>query len=134
MAWPLEAPRTLLFVFPALTVSLVVSLVAVAALSGLATARGRQVDNPTFYATAVAEVLLLIQLVVGIMARDQAPHELSSGLFIAYLAGMAVVPPAAFFWALADRETRWGTGVLAIAAFGLMVMVGRLVQIWNGQG
>lgn len=119
--------------FPALTIALVLSLVAVAALSGLATARGRQVDNPTFYATAVAEALLLIQLVVGIATREDAPHGLSTGLFIAYLAGMAVVPPAAFFWALTDRESRWGTGVLTIAALGLMVMVGRLVQIWNGQ-
>lgn len=116
-----------------LTVALVVSLLAVAALSGLACARGRQVDNPTFYATAVAEVLLVVQLVVGIVTRDDAPHGLSTGLFVAYLAGMVVVPPAAFFWALADRESRWGTGVLAIAALGLMVMVARLVQIWNGQ-
>lgn len=120
--------------FSPLTIALVVSLLAVAALSGLACARGRQVDNPTFYATAVAEALLVAQLVIGIATRADAPHGLSTGLFVAYLAGMVVVPPAAFFWALADRESRWGTGVLAIAALGLMVMVGRLVQIWNGQG
>lgn len=119
---------------PVLTAALIVSLLAVAVLSGLATARGRQVDNPTFYATAAAEVLLVVQLVVGIATRADAPHGLSTGLFVAYLAGMVAVPPAAFFWALADRESRWGTGVLTIAALGLMVMVGRLVQIWDGQG
>ncbi|WP_083915614.1 hypothetical protein [Demetria terragena] len=119
---------------PALTVALIVGLLAVAALSGLSTVRGRQVDNPTFYAICLVELLLVIQLVVGIAIRGEAPHGLSTGLFVAYLAGMAVVPPAAFFWALADRESRWGTGVLTIAALGLMVMVGRLVQIWNGQG
>ena len=40
---------------------------------------------------------------------------------------MAVVPPAAFYWALADRESRWGTGVLAVAALGLSVLVAMLL-------
>ncbi|BDZ57295.1 hypothetical protein FB554_0654 [Barrientosiimonas humi] len=118
---------------PVLTGALVASLLLLAGLAALATARGRAVDNPTFYAAALVELLLVVQVVVGIALRDDAPHGLSTGLFVAYLLGMAVVPPAAFYWALADRESRWGTGVLAVAALGLMVMVGRLLQIWNGQ-
>lgn len=117
-----------------LTAALVAGLLLLTVLATVATVRRRPVDNPTFWVAVVVEVLLVAQLVVGIAERNSAPHGMSAALFIAYLVGMLVVPPAAVLWAVADRETAWGTGVLAVAALGLLVMVVRLVQIWNGQG
>lgn len=117
-----------------LTTAIIVCLVALSGLAMLATLRGRPVDNPTFYVAAAAEVLIVIQLVVGVVQRDQGAQSMSAPLFIAYLGGLAAVLPAAFAWSVAERESRWGTGVLLVAALGLLVMVGRLVQIWNGNG
>lgn len=120
--------------FPLLTAALAAALCVLAGFAVFSTITGRQVDNRTFWAAVVVEVLLVVQLVVGVVLRDDAPHGLSSGLWLAYLGALVVVPPAAILWAVADRETRWGTGVLAIAALSMLVMLGRLVQIWNGHG
>lgn len=120
--------------FPLLTAALAAALCVLTAFSAWSTFAGRQVDNRTFWAAVAVEVLLVVQLVVGVLDRGNAPHGLSTGLWLAYLGALVVVPPAAVLWAVADRETRWGTGVLAIAAVSMLVMLGRLVQIWNGQG
>ncbi|MDE9364182.1 hypothetical protein PZ938_01050 [Luteipulveratus sp. YIM 133132] len=117
-----------------LTAALVVVLVMLAALTALATVRGRQIDNPTFYVACAAELLIVVQLVVGIVRSGDGAAGMSAALFIAYLAGLVAVLPIAGFWAVAERESRWGTGVLLVATLGLLVMVARLVQIWNGHG
>ena len=117
-----------------LTYALVAVLVVLAAMTALATVRGRPIDNPTFYVGCLAEVLIVVQLVVGIVRSGDGDPAMSAALFIAYLAGLVAVLPIAGFWAIAERESRWGTGVLLVAALGLLVMLGRLVQIWNGQG
>ncbi|YAL84175.1 hypothetical protein ACMYYO_05010 [Dermacoccaceae bacterium W4C1] len=119
---------------PPLTIALCAALVLLAVLAVIATVRGRQVDNATFWVTAVVEVLMIAQLIAGIALRNDAPHGMSSALWLSYLGAMVFVPPAAFLWAIADRETPWGTGVLAVAALSMLVMMARLVQIWNGQG
>lgn len=118
--------------FLPLTVALLVATIGLAALSGIATLRGRPIDNPMFYLTIATEVLLLIQLAVGIATLGSADPKMNSGIFIAYLIGLICVPPIAGFWAIAERESRWGTAVLLVAGIGLAIMIGRLVQLWNG--
>ena len=49
-----------------------------------------------------------------------------------YLVGLLIILPVAGFWAIAERESRWGTAVLLLAAVGLGIMVGRILQLWNG--
>lgn len=117
-----------------LTAAILAVLGLLALLVAIATVRGQQVGNPTFYVVCAAELLLITQLVVGVARSGDGAASMSASLFIAYLAGQIVVLPIAFFWAVSERESRWGTGVLLVAALGLLVMVGRLVRIWNGQG
>ncbi|MGI5155576.1 hypothetical protein [Microbispora sp. CA-102843] len=57
-------------------------------------------------------------------------HVVEKATLIGYLAGTVVIPPAAMWWGRAER-TRWGPGVIAVAAFTVAVMTGRLLQIWN---
>lgn len=117
-----------------LTVTLVVLLAVLSAYVAYLTIRGRAMDNPTFYLAGACEVAIVVQLVVGIATADSGDSHMSKGLFIAYLVGLVFVLPAAGFWAIAERTTRWGTGVLLVAALGLLVMVFRLLQLWNGIG
>jgi hypothetical protein len=43
-----------------------------------------------------------------------------------------LIPPAAVFWALIERNSRWSTVVLAVAALSIAVMLVRMHQIWTG--
>lgn len=115
-----------------LTIALLVTTIGLCGYAAVATLRGKPVDNPMFYLTVTVEVLLVIQLIVGIILINSADPAMSKGIFIAYLLGLILVPPMALFWSVAERESRWGTAVLLVAALGLAIMVGRLVQLWNG--
>lgn len=116
-----------------LTVLLTALLAGLAAYAAFLTARGRPIDNPMFYLACAAELAVIAQLVVGIARLGDANAHMSKGLFIAYLAGLVCVLPVAGVWSLAERESRWGTGVMLVATLGLLVMVARLLQLWNGQ-
>ena len=115
-----------------LTVLLLAVTVGLALYAAYATVRGRPIDNPMFYLTIAVEVLLVIQLVVALFTIGSADPAMSRPVFFAYLIGLLVVPPVALFWSIAERESRWGTSVLLVAAVGLAIMVGRMVQLWNG--
>lgn len=117
-----------------MTAALFASLGAATAYGIWLTVRGREIDNPMFYLLLLAEALLVVQLVLGIVRAGDADSHMSRGIFIAYLLGMVAVLPVAGFWAVAERKSRWGNGVLLVALIGLLVMVVRLVQLWNGQG
>ena len=61
--------------FLPLTVALLVTTCVLALLALVATVRGRPIDNPMFYLTIAIEVLLVIQLIVGIATSGSAdPH------------------------------------------------------------
>lgn len=118
--------------FLPLTAALLLTTCVLALLALVATLRGRPIDNPMFYLTIAVEVLLVVQLVVGCLTTGSADPRMNVGIFIAYLVGLILVPPVAGFWAIAERQSRWGTAVLLVAAVGLAIMIGRLVQLWNG--
>lgn len=115
-----------------LTVALIATTCVLAALAAVATVRGRPIDNPMFYLAIAIEVLLVLQLFVGIATSGSADPSMNAGIFVAYLFGLILVLPAAGLWAIAERESRWGTAVLLVGAVCLAVMLGRLVQLWNG--
>ena len=121
-----------MLVLAPLTAVLLISIGAAGLYGVLLTVRGRAIDNPLFYLLCAAEALLVVQLVVGILRLGDANSHMSRGIFIAYLAGMVAVLPVAGLWAIAERRSRWGTGVLLVALAGLLVMVLRLVQLWAG--
>lgn len=51
--------------------------------------------------------------------------------FFAYLVVAIMVPVAAGFWALVERN-RWSTIILGVAALTVAIMLVRMNQIWTG--
>ncbi len=120
-------------VFAPLTYVTGVTLALLALLAAVALVRRRPIDDPMLWTGCVAEALIAIQLVVGVVLSGHGGHGMSTPLFIAYLAGLVVALPVAGVWAIAERDSASSSGVILIAALGLLVMLVRLVQIWNGQ-
>lgn len=89
--------------------------------------------EPHVIGAGVVELLVLVQVLVAVvmLAVQGAPDQL--GVFIAYLVVSLVVLPLGLFWALAEKS-RWGTGVLLVAALSVPVVVVRLQQLWEGAG
>ena len=96
-------------------------------VSGLA---GRVPNDYTLGATALVEVLLLAQVVIGIVS-PLAGNPPSGDLleFWVYLGSAVLIPPAAIVWSLVDRG-RWSTAILGVACLAIAVMVYRMGQIW----
>lgn len=94
---------------------------------------GRVPNDLALGALAFVELLLLAQLAVAIVAPAFGNHATGSLLeFYTYLVGALLLPPAAAFWALLERN-RWSTVVLGVAALAVAVMVYRMLQIWTVQ-
>ena len=106
---------------------------AVGALAGVATARGRRVDDVQLVATAVLELGMLVQAVVGVVRLLGVERPVSGVVFVGYLLTTVLVPPLGAFWAVGERS-RWGTGVLAVAGLTCAILVVRLEQVWRTGG
>ena len=111
--------------------------VAVAVLAGvfciILGLAGRLPNDYTLGATLLVEVLLIAQLVVAIVAPLVGNQPTGSMLeFYVYQISAVVLPPAAVFWALIERN-RWSTVILGVACLSIAVMVYRMYQIWTVQ-
>jgi hypothetical protein len=94
---------------------------------------GRLPNDFTLGATLLVEVLLLGQLVVAILAPLFGNNASGSTLeFYIYLISAVLIPPAAVFWGLIERN-RWSTVILGVACLAIAVMVYRMHQIWMVQ-
>ena len=94
---------------------------------------GRVPSDLTIGALALVEVLLVAQLIVAILAPAFGNEPTGSVLeFYVYLVSALLLPPAAAFWALLERN-RWSTVILGVAALAVGVMVYRMLQIWTVQ-
>ena len=95
---------------------------------------GRKPNDLTMGATALVELLLIVQLVVAIAAPFTGNTATGSVLeFYTSLVSAILVPVAAVAWALIERS-RWSTVILGVAGLGVFVMVYRMWQIWTVQG
>jgi len=91
---------------------------------------GRRPSDYTLGATALVELLLVVQVVIALFAPATGNLPTGSGLeFWVYLVSAVLIPPAAVLWALVDRN-RWSTAVLGVACLAVAVMVYRMGQIW----
>src|SRR4051794_2450490 len=98
------------------------------ALAAVVTAvRDRPMGAVLLAGLGLLELALLVQAGLAVGRIGQVGEKAT---FIGYLLGTLVIPPAAVWWGRAER-TRWGPGVIAVAAFTVAVMTGRLLQIWN---
>jgi hypothetical protein len=112
--------------------------VAVAIVAGLLCLAvglaGRTPSDLTLGATAIVELLLLVQLVVSIVAPAVGNTPTGDPLeFGLYLGSAILLPIGAGFWALVDRS-KWATVILGVANLAIAVMVYRMHQIWFVQG
>lgn len=112
--------------------------VAIAVIAGLFAIimgfAGRKPNDFTLGATALVELLLVVQVVVALVAPATGNSPTGSlAEFWVYLVSAVLIPPAAAFWALIDRN-RWSTVVLGVACLAIAVMLYRMGQIWFVQG
>ena len=111
------------------TVQVAVAVVVGLACLVLGLAR-RKPNDFTLGATALVEVLLIVQVIIALVAPTVGNQPSGSLLeFWVYLISAALLPPAAVFWALIERN-RWSTVILGVAALAVAVMLYRMGQIW----
>ncbi|WP_368499563.1 hypothetical protein [Herbiconiux sp. A18JL235] len=108
--------------------------VAVAVVAGLLCVVlgliGKVPNDLTMGATALVEVLLVVQLVMSLVAPAFGNTPTGDPLeFWVYLVSAVLLPLAGGFWALIDR-TRWSTVVLGAVCLAVAVMVYRMNVIW----
>lgn len=83
-------------------------------------------------ALAVVELAILTQLVLSIaLVSGGSRAETDTVEFFSYLMVALIIPIAAGFWALVERN-RWSTMVLGVAALTVAIMLFRMQQIWFG--
>lgn len=109
-----------------------VAALLLAAWCGWAAYRDQPTKDWHFIGMAVASVLALVQLVIGVvqLARGEEPAQ-GTTIFVAYLLGAFACVPAAGFMSLAER-TRWGSVTVAAGGVVLAVLEVRLYDIWGG--
>jgi hypothetical protein len=90
----------------------------------------RPLTDSLFWGLALVEVALVVQSVAGFVALGRTNRPVDGVTFGAYLVSIVLVLPIATVWGVSDR-TRWGTGVLAVGCFTVVVLLARLVQIWG---
>ncbi len=115
---------------PALTVSLFAVLGLLCLVTLVYAVIGRPVDNLVLGVTGLVGLVLLVQLAVGLVMVLTTQHDIPAWEFGAYLFGMVALLPVAFLWSVAERDTRWGMGVLFLAGLALLVMTQRIIAIW----
>jgi hypothetical protein len=95
---------------------------------------GRRPSDLSMGATALVELLLIVQLVVAIVAPIAGNEATGSLLeFYTYLISAILLPLAGGAWALIERS-RWSTVILGVVCLSVAVMVYRMLQIWTVQG
>jgi hypothetical protein len=95
---------------------------------------GRKPNDLTMGATAVVEVLLIVQLFIAIFSPLFGNDPSGSLLeFYIYLISAVLLPLAGGFWALIERS-RWSTVILGAVCLAVAVMVYRMNVIWFVQG
>jgi hypothetical protein len=79
------------------------------------------------------ELLLLLNLVLGIVHVARDGHGVSTWEYVAYLIGATLIVPVGVVWS-SGEQTRGGTGVLVVALLVVPFMFLRLANIWAGGG
>lgn len=113
-----------------LTIGLVVTsgLLAVASLHHLV--RHRLIDDLLMILAAVVEVLLIVQVVVGLPRSGDITDGGERATFIAYLFTVLVVLPVTVFIAIKERS-QWAMAIMVAGALVVIMLVGRLQQVWT---
>ena len=93
--------------------------------------RDRGIDLALLIGAAAVEIVVLVQLVVGIFSMVGSDRDMARVVFVCYLVGAALIPPAGVAWGVGEKN-RYGSAVLLGVFLIIPVMVLRLNQIWAG--
>ena len=122
---------------PAVVSALTAGLMLLVAAYGIAalvlTAMDRAPREYLVIASMVlsALVVVMVAIAAGLLVSGERPDEL--GPFVGSLVVAVILLPLGTLWALTERS-RWGTGVLAVACFTLLVVMVRLQDLWSTTG
>ncbi|WP_424214655.1 hypothetical protein ACN20G_22715 [Streptomyces sp. BI20] len=120
--------------YVALTVTLGIAALALAAWCGHAALKDQPTKDWHFGGMAVVTLLALVQLVIGLVRLGAGDEPDEGGvIFVAYLLGAFAAVPAAGVLSLSER-TKWGSVTVAAGAVVLAVLEVRLHDIWGGPG
>jgi multisubunit Na+/H+ antiporter MnhG subunit len=75
-------------------------------------------------------VVTVVQSVIGLVRVASGYRPLETATTVGYLLAILIIIPLAWFWANNER-TRWSGVVLAVAAFSVLAMTLRLLQLWT---
>jgi hypothetical protein len=113
-----------------LSVLLIAACVVAAGWSALLAARDRLVGNGLLVVLLVAELLIVAQLVVSLVAVARGDRPDSVPTFLAYAVAEPFVLPVGLFWSQAEKS-RSSTLVLTLVCVAAPVMTGRMLQMWS---
>jgi hypothetical protein len=106
----------------------------VVALAGLAsTLAHRRIGLVHLAGAVVLELLVVAQAVVAGIALTDGERPPDTATFLGYLGGVVLLPVAGVLWSRTE-PSRWAGTVLAVASLVTVVMVWRLVQLWEAPG
>jgi hypothetical protein len=112
-------------------ITIVACSTLVALWSFVLSALNREPSKALLAGLGVVELLLLVQLVIGVVLLIGGDRPGSIATYLAYLIGSLVVLPVGAMWALAERS-RSSTAVLGITCVAIPIMVLRLNEVWSG--
>ena len=91
---------------------------------------GRKPNDLVLGSAVLVELLLVAQVIVSLIAPAAGNQPTGSLLeYWIYLGTAVLIPLAAAFWALIDRN-RWSTAIIGVALLAVAVMLYRMTQIW----
>lgn len=96
-------------------------------------AQDRRVGNRLLVALAVAELLVLVQLLVAVITVATGDRPDSTLTFLTYAVAALLILPAGVFWSQAEKS-RSSTLVITVACLAVPVMTARMLQIWSTAG
>lgn len=92
--------------------------------------RDEPVGDRIFVLLGLAELVLVVQVVTGLVTLGHTDRDVDGVLFGSYLVSLILVLPIGAFWSLAERS-RAGTAVLLLAGVTVLVLELRLHDIWT---
>ncbi|MCH1867881.1 hypothetical protein [Nocardioides sp. CFH 31398] len=113
-----------------LQLTVVALSLAVAVLAGVYLVPDRRPDRWLLGLTWLLEVVLVVQLVVGIALLVTESPDISVATFVGYLVGCLLLPPVAAWWARGE-PSRSGTAVLVVLGVTVPFLVLRMQQVWD---
>lgn len=125
-------PYGMRVLFP-LAATIVASCLAIAVWAGVSGARSQPVVTGQLLALAVVEILIFVQVLVGLVMLAGGDRPDSVVTFVGYLVFSLFILPAGAYWAVSERS-RWGSLVLVVACLVVPVIVLRLDFVWDSAG